>query len=128
MNDKFIEELFNRLGNKVNIDPKVSYTGSGRRRGAGEARGHRGVVNVYLRCVLSTNAGTGVLRESYALVRNTKAMCVCPRRIFRSADTLWRCPLHPHLGEFFGDGAFGERAQIGRDVDAGDDGDPGASG
>ena len=26
MNDKFIEELFNRLGNKVNIDPKVSYT------------------------------------------------------------------------------------------------------
>ena len=26
MNDKFIEELFNKLGNKVNIDPKVSYT------------------------------------------------------------------------------------------------------
>ena len=26
MNDKFIEELFNRLGNKVNIDPNVSYT------------------------------------------------------------------------------------------------------
>ena len=26
MNDKFIEELFNRLGNKVNIDTKVSYT------------------------------------------------------------------------------------------------------
>ena len=26
MSDKFIEDLFNRLGNKVNIDPKVSYT------------------------------------------------------------------------------------------------------
>ena len=26
MSDKFIEELFNRLGNKVNIDPRVSYT------------------------------------------------------------------------------------------------------
>jgi len=26
MSDKFIEELFNRLGDKVNIDPKVSYT------------------------------------------------------------------------------------------------------
>ena len=26
MSDKFIEELFNRLGNKVNIDTKVSYT------------------------------------------------------------------------------------------------------
>jgi phosphoribosyl-ATP pyrophosphohydrolase len=26
MSDKFIEDLFNRLGNKVNIDPNVSYT------------------------------------------------------------------------------------------------------
>ena len=26
MSDKFIEDLFNRLGNKVNIDPKLSYT------------------------------------------------------------------------------------------------------
>ena len=26
MSDKFIEDLFNRLDNKVNIDPKVSYT------------------------------------------------------------------------------------------------------
>jgi len=26
MSDKFIEDLFNRLGDKVNIDTKVSYT------------------------------------------------------------------------------------------------------
>ena len=26
MKDKFIDELFNKLGNKVNIDPKLSYT------------------------------------------------------------------------------------------------------
>ena len=26
MSDKFIEDLFNRLDNKVNIDSKVSYT------------------------------------------------------------------------------------------------------
>ena len=71
-----------------------------------------------------------VILRALALERITTTRCVRAfdlpiHRIARSDRE--KCFLHPHLGEFFGDGAFGERAQIGGDVDAGDDGDAGAS-